>query len=66
MCLGKRNAILNNEFGRSCRSVNFPKFTEERDRAASVTLNTESIQAQRFPHSAEILHSGCASCEQGL
>lgn len=36
-----------------------------RSRAASVTLNTDSIQAP-FPHIAELLHSGRASPERGL
>lgn len=56
---GERNTILGNS-GWCCLSVNVPKSSKEQDRAAN-----DSIQ-DRLPHSREILHRSCASCEQGF
>lgn len=50
MCL--TSVTLSGGVGWAFWSVNFPKFNKGQDRAVNVILNSE------------ILHSGCARCEQ--
>ncbi len=49
----------NKEVGRHCLSVN-SKYNKKQDRAANITLNSDSILDQ-LPYSREILHSGCTN-----